>query len=155
MTKAQEELTYHKLTHYCAYQERTKQDVRKKLDSLGVCGKDEQARLIERLQSSCFLDEARYVALFVGSKISAKWGRIKIREKLKQKGLTREQIKLGMTLISEKEYCQLAQDLAAYKKALVRGANQYECRQKVIKYLLQRGYEPELACEAVEKAFAV
>ena len=73
---------------YCAYQERTQQEVRDKLYALGL-HRDEVEEVLTELIIEKFVDEERYAKAFASGKFRLnKWGRIKISYVLRQKKLS-------------------------------------------------------------------
>jgi regulatory protein len=67
-----------KIQRYCAYQERSHQEVRNKLYSFGLYS-DEVDNLLTDLITDGFLNEERFAKAFAGGKFRMKkWGRIKI-----------------------------------------------------------------------------
>src|SRR6478735_4591510 len=71
-----------KAQKYCAYQERSQQEVRDKLYTFGL-HKNQVEELISRLISDGFLKEERFAIAYATGKFrSKKWGVIKIRHGL-------------------------------------------------------------------------
>ena len=74
-----------KLRHYCAYQERSHQEVREKLFQLG-CPSRTHDELISALIQDDYLNEERFATAYAGGKWRAKhWGRIRIKLELQQR----------------------------------------------------------------------
>ena len=70
-----------KISRYCAVQERCKYDVINKLKSYKA-NQDELESYIEYLQKNNFLNEERFVELYIRSKINQNdWGPLKIKYK--------------------------------------------------------------------------
>ena len=68
---------------YCAYQERSQQEVRDKLYSWGLHRREVESLLVE-LISDGFLKEERFAHAFAGGKFRIKkWGRVRIEQALK------------------------------------------------------------------------
>src|SRR4051812_72479 len=89
---------------FCAYQERTQQEVRDKLYGYGL-HKDMAEELISKLISENFINEERFAKTYAGGKFRIKkWGRIKIKEALKAKGISEYCIKKGLLEIDPTEY---------------------------------------------------
>jgi len=77
--------TLEKISRYCAIQERSKYDVINKLKSYKV-DQDELQSYIDYLQKNNFLNEERFVELYIRSKINQnEWGPLKIKYSLYQK----------------------------------------------------------------------
>jgi len=138
-----------KLRHYCAYQERSHQDVREKLRQLG-CAKKEHEAILSRLIEDDYLNEERFALAFAGGKWRAKhWGRNRIRYELKQKKISDYCIKKALQQIEEEEYLALLSRVANEKYASL-SQDQYIIRyKKTTDYLIARGFEPELVRAAL------
>ena len=77
-----------KLKQYCAYQERSHQEVIQKLWDLGV-RKSEHDEIVSGLIEEDYLNEERFAIHFAGGKFRMKdWGRKKIYYGLKEKGVS-------------------------------------------------------------------
>jgi len=76
---------YAKAEHYCAYQERSQQEVRDKLYEWEL-KPAEVEDIISRLIENNYLNEERFAKAYVQGKFNQKgWGRIKIKQGLKLK----------------------------------------------------------------------
>lgn len=133
-----------KLRHYCAYQERSHQDVRDKLRQLN-CAKKEHEAILSSLIQDDYLNEERFAIAFAGGKWRAKhWGRQRIRYELKQRKVSDYCIKKALQQIEEEDYLAVLSRLAAEKYASL-SQYQYMIRhKKATDYLIAKGFEPEL-----------
>ena len=139
-----------KAAAYCAYQERTQQEVRDKLYSYGLTP-DEVEELIVRLSQEKFIDEERYAQAYVRGKYGLKkWGRRKIMQGLKGKGISDYCIKQGLKEIDPEVYEQNLLQLLEKKNATEKEKNPYHRRQKLAYFLLSKGYENDLVSDAVK-----
>jgi len=133
-----------KLYHFCAYQERCKQDVTKKLDKLEI-PKEHQDWYINHLEEERYLNESRYVEYFSKSRLNGnKWGKRKIANHLKQKGLPEELITIGLNNLPNDTYNEIALKLAKKKYRSVKGKTDWDKKQKVFAYLAQKGFDFDL-----------
>ncbi|MDJ1471190.1 regulatory protein RecX [Xanthocytophaga flava] len=140
---------YVKATAFCAYQERTQQEVREKLYTYGL-EEDEVEEIIVRLLQENFVNEERFAKTFAGGKFRLKkWGRIKIRLELKARGLSAYCIQKGMDEIDPEIYWDTLLELADKKNASEKEPNPLVRKQKVARFLLGKGYEQDLVWEAV------
>ena len=95
-----------KIAAFCAYQERNQKEVEQKLKSYGL-DEDEAGEIIIRLSREKLLDEERFAQAFVrGHYRHKKWGRRRIMQELKQKGISEYCIKSGLKEIDGEEYYQ-------------------------------------------------
>ena len=140
-----------KAAKYCAYQERTQQDVRDKLYQYGLYSDDVEEVLAE-LISDGFVNEERYAQAYCRGKFSQnKWGRIKIEMGLKQKGISPYCIRKGMKEIDETDYLQQLTELCERKWQSLEGEDSYPRKNKTARYLMGKGYETELVWRTIEE----
>lgn len=133
-----------KLQRYCAYQERCRQEVRRKLNELEVDEKDHQ-KIIGQLEDQGFLKEERFVEVFVNGRFKIKkWGRFKITQALKEKGISGKLIQKGLAEINEKDYIKTLKELMKKKLKETHIKDPFQKKDKVAKYLINKGYEPDL-----------
>lgn len=139
-----------KALRYCAYQERSHQEVKNKLYELGLYT-SQVDELLTYLITEGFLNEERYAKLFAGGKFRIKhWGRIKIIHALKGKGLSKNCIRIGLKEIDDDDYQHMLIKLATEKLSAQHGENPFTVRNKISKSLIQKGYEPELVWETLK-----
>ncbi len=134
-----------KLKHYCGYQERSHQEVKQKLYSLGLM-KKEVEELISRLIEEGYLNEERFAILFASGKLRIKgWGKQKIRFELRQKGISEFCITKALKSLDESEYITGFNRQAEKKwHSLQSEKNIFVKKNKWQQYLLQKGFEPAL-----------
>lgn len=136
---------------YCAVQERTQQQLRDKLYDWGLFG-DEVEEVISWLISEDFINEERFAQSYVSGHFRIKkWGRIKIKQGLKQKKLSDYCIKIGMKEIGDEDYENTIHSLIEKKWRLLQEPNLYTKKQKTVRYLLQKGFEADLVWEALKQ----
>jgi regulatory protein len=133
-----------KAAAYCAYQERTQREVRQRLRDWGVWG-DEAEELIARLIEEGYLNEERFARAFAGGKFRIKqWGRVKIEQELRQRGITGYNLRAGLSEIDEADYRATLREVLDRKAHELRGEEPFTRRQKVARYAAGKGYESEL-----------
>jgi regulatory protein len=148
LTPAQAKL---KIQQYCAYQERNHYEVRSKLLTLGLRG-DDVEELIASLITDGFLNEERYAKAFAGGKFRMKkWGRLKIVNHLESKGLSSYCIRSGLKEIPEEDYIHTLKKLIASRSDDLVEANIFAKRDKLSKFAIGKGYEPELVWTIVKE----
>ncbi len=127
---------------FCAYQERTQQEVRDKLYALGGLSSDSIEEIIGMLITENFLNEERFAKIYAGSKFRVKqWGRIKIQKALEARGLSPYCVRLGLAEIDPEDYYQTLYDLAQKKWTSLDGEPPAQRKQKTWRFLAQKGYE--------------
>ncbi|WP_377487442.1 regulatory protein RecX [Pontibacter toksunensis] len=140
-----------KAAAYCAYQERTQQEVRTKLYSYGL-EPDDVEDLIIRLSQEKLIDEERYAQSYVRGKYGLKkWGRRKIAQGLKSKGISDYCIKQGMKEIDPEVYEENLLGLLEKKNATEKEKNPFARRQKLSCFLMSKGYENDLVQDALKR----
>lgn len=140
------------ITSYCQYQPRCHKEVRNKLYELGCTTPEVEEQIIELIQSG-LLNEENYARAIARGKFRMKqWGRRKIVEQLKMQQVSDYCIKKALTEIDEEEYLQTLKSLAEKKlKELKSEKNIFIRKQKMYRYLVQKGYESSLANEAINE----
>jgi regulatory protein len=139
-------LILQKIASYCAYQERTQDEVKERLRKWNVWG-DEADELIAELISMNYLSEERFAKTYAGGKFRIKnWGRMKIRNELKRRGLSNYSIEKGMNEIEDKAYVEGLRILLEKKKGLLEKTENdpFKLKQKLARFALGKGYESEL-----------
>ncbi len=59
-------------------------------------------------------------------------------------------IQKGMEEIDDEEYLKTLKKIMDKKKSTIKSSNQYEQKFKLSKYLISKGYEPELVWQLIE-----
>ena len=140
-----------KIYRYCAYQERSHQEVKNKLYDYGLYS-SEVDELISRLITEGFLNEERFAKAFAGGKFRMKkWGRLKIEHELKSLGLTRNCIGLGLKEIDAADYARTLKNLLKKKAQQIIEENSFKKRDRVARFAIAKGYEPEQVWELVKE----
>ncbi len=134
-----------KAKHYCGYQERSHNEVKEKLYSLGLYKRDVEECLAQLIEED-YLNEERFAQQFAGGKFRMKqWGRVKITYELKQRQVSPYCIKKAMKEISDEDYQKTLEKLAEAKWKTLKGEqNIFVKMRKTQDYLLQKGYESDL-----------
>lgn len=142
-----------KIASYCAYQERCQQEVRNKLYSFELFS-DQVNELLAWLITENFVNEERFAQTFAGGKFRIKkWGRFKITQALKQKDISDYCIRKGLNEIDETDYLETINLLLKKKisELELRSFNSYQLKDKATKYLISKGFEPNLVWDVLNK----
>jgi regulatory protein len=145
-------LILQKAASYCAYQERTQDEVRQRLKKWNVWG-EEANELIAELISMNYLSEERFAKTYAGGKFRIKnWGRMKIRQELHRRGLSDYSIEKGMNEIEDTAYLSGLKEILIKKKALLARTetDAFKLKQKLARFALGKGYESELVWKELE-----
>jgi regulatory protein len=138
-----------KTASFCAYQERTHNEVRQRLKEWAVWG-DDAEEIIAWLISENYINEERFAKIFAGSKFRVKkWGRKKILFELKARGLSSYCIKMGMAEIDNDDYENTLKELLIKKSKELAGKNPLMINQKIATYAMSKGYETDAIWQAI------
>ena len=128
-----------RLQRQCARMEYCVSDIRRK--ALKAMEGDAEAaeRIVASLVADRFVDDRRYASAFAREKSSLQgWGPVKIRFQLRGKGVSDEIISDALREIDPEKATAKLDKLAADRFRLLQGDPQ--CRLKLLKALLSRGY---------------
>ncbi len=129
---------------FCAYQERTVQEVRQKLNAWDVSEEDTEA-ILARLIQDGYLSEERFAKSFSRGKFRTRhWGKIKIEMEMRRKGLGETDRKNALEEIDQTEYHDSLKSLLAKKDASLKDTDPRVRKQKLLRYALSKGYESGL-----------
>lgn len=135
-----DEILY-KLAAKCSISEQCLSDIETKLSRYDLT-EEERTRILRHLVEEKYIDNRRYAEAFVRDKYRFnKWGRIKITQGLRMKGLDSETIHTAMEVIDETEYLNILRDLIKAKRKSTHGKNEYEINAKLIRFATGRGFE--------------
>ncbi|MGQ9846556.1 MAG: regulatory protein RecX [Bacteroidales bacterium] len=133
------------MQRWCSTKEYCKHDIVKKLNKTNL-NQEEKNKIIDELFKHNYLNEARFVKAFIHDKLYLnKWGLEKIKYVLKQKEINPELYQNFFQEIEENKYIQTFLSLAQSKWKSLKDADPYLRKQKLIRYLMGRGVEYEIA----------
>jgi regulatory protein len=134
------------LERYCTYRERSPIEVQKKARELGVL---EVPLYLKELESSGHLNEERFADAYARGKWrNNRWGRLKIRQGLRQKGVRIDLIEKALFDIPNEEYSNGLFELI--RNRLGAQKMTHSLRAKTLRYLQQKGYETALSIELMD-----
>ncbi len=138
-----------KAESYCAYQERSQQEVRDKVYSWGL-HKKEVEEIISTLISTGYLKEERFATAFAGGKFRIKkWGKKKIRLALQNKQVSEPLIRKALAEIDEMDYKKTLKEVIASRSKQIKEKNALKRKYKIASYAISRGFEPDKVWEAM------
>ena len=147
-----EKVALTKAEHYCAYQERSQQEVRDKLYEWGLWT-DAVENIISQLITGNYLNEERFAKAYTQGKFKQKaWGRIKIKQGLKLKKVPDVLIKKALLTIDGDDYLKALQKVIAKKSPLVKEKTEYKRRYKLQQYAMGRGFEADLIADVLKNS---
>lgn len=140
-----------KMQSWCAYQERSQHDARQKLYELGLWQEAVENIIVQLIQDN-FLNEERFAIQFAKGKFNIKkWGRIKIKQELKQKRISEYCLKKALQQIDGDEYYNTLKKIINQKKKLTKEKHPLKLKQKLYSYAISKGYESDLIMDALKE----
>ncbi|MCO4291678.1 RecX family transcriptional regulator [Solitalea sp. MAHUQ-68] len=140
-----------KASKFCAYQERSQQEVRSKLYEWGLWTEAVE-EIISDLIVNNFINEERFARAYSLGKFRMKqWGRIKIKQGLKLKGVSENLIKKGLASIDGNDYEQTLIHLFEKRDASEKESDNYKRKFKISQYLISRGFESDLVWNVINE----
>lgn len=139
-----------KAEYFCAYQERSQQEIRNKLYEWGIKTSDVE-EIITELIVNHFLNEERFAMAYVSGKFNIKkWGKLKIKQGLKFKQIPDKLIQKALNSIDTNDYFKTLEDLAIKKNKMIVENDSFKRSFKLKNYLLSKGYENNLILEVLK-----
>ena len=142
---------YRSIMKYCDYQDRCEQEVRLKLNRLGV-SEAEIPSIVEQLIDEDLINEERFALNYTRGKFRIKnWGKIRIRMELKSKGISASHIAKALGNLDTVTYHKSLHLVAQHKlDGLTSGSDQMK-RKKLWDALIYRGWEKELVYDKIRE----
>jgi regulatory protein len=138
-----------KIESYCVYQDRCHKEVENKLREMGMIPIAAN-QIIGHLIQENYLNEERFARSYARGKFNIKkWGKKRIVNELKQRGISKYNITSALLEINEDTYLKTLDELARKRLASLTERNLQKRRKKVSDYLLYRGWESHLVYEKV------
>jgi len=139
-----------KCMYFCSQREYCIFDIEEKLTNWEV-DKSQHQEIIKTLVNEKFIDHYRYVKAFVSDKfIFNHWGKIKIRYHLKQKRIDDATIKKFLDEIDILAYEKVIIEEIGKKRRSVKGASDFDKKQKIARYVISKGFEPNKVFEMLK-----
>ena len=146
----EEKRVLERLQRQCARAESCTFDVRRKAVKALEGDTEAAERIVASLVKDRFVDDARYAAAFAREKAALQgWGPVKIRFQLRGKGIPDETITEALGEVDTAKAAAKLDKLAAERYRLLKGDPQ--CRLKLLKALLSRGYDYDEVEAAVRR----
>ncbi len=153
MKQLNEQEVLHRAAVYCSAAERCKQEVKKKIEALGL-PPEASEKIIAYLQKERYLDENRYARSFASDKFRfSKWGRIKIGYELQKKGIALQIRTEALHSIDENDYERMLLDLLKSKKRTIRKGEERELWIKLFRFAASHGFESEVIKRNLKQLF--
>jgi regulatory protein len=138
-----------KMQHYCAYEERSLQDVKTKLKTFHL-QENMNEPIINQLIKENYLNEERFAKVFASGKFRINhWGKNKIFAALQQKGLPELFILEGLNEIDPHEYMTSLREIISKKSKEVKETDFSKKIKKLANFAISRGFEPSLVWDVL------
>ncbi len=142
------------LENFCAYQDRCHKEVEKKLYELKMIPEAREKIILHLLQHN-YLNEERFAKSFARGKFSIKnWGKRRIINELKFKGISTYNIDVALKEIDDEDYIQTLNKIAQKKLLLIKENNAFKKRNKLTTFLISKGFETDLVYKVVGEILA-
>ena len=133
--------TKQKLADYCVYQDRCHQEVEQKMREYVLIPEAKDEILLYLMQEN-YLNEERFTRSYIRGKFYMKsWGKNKIRNHLKFKGISSKLIDSCWDEIDENDYQKTLERAWEKYYSTLKGLKEYQKDMKTTKYLMTRGFE--------------
>ena len=141
---------FQKLAAICARSEHCQYEMLEKMRQWGVSD-DEQAEVMQRLVSECYVDDARFARAFVIDKVRYnKWGRRKVEQALWAKHIDKAIATEVLDDINDEEYLSVLRPLLKQKRRSTKAQSEYEQTMKLIRFALGRGFTMDIIRQCIE-----
>ncbi|MFY9242019.1 MAG: regulatory protein RecX [Polaribacter sp.] len=141
----------HKIEQYCVYQDRCHKEVEQKMFDYNLIPEAKEMILLSLIKDN-FLNEERFSKSFARGKFRIKnWGKQRIVRELKMKDISAYNIKTALKEIDESEYISTIYRITENRNDVISESNIYKRKQKLIGFLMRKGFENELIFKVVNE----
>lgn len=142
MKKVTPEAAFNKMAALCSLSEHAESDIRERLQKAALSDEEIQ-KIIVRLYEEDYLNTSRYCRAFAHDRLRfAHWGRVKIQQALRMKGLPQSDIKEAIDNLPDDEYLAALQATLEQKARSIGDDDEYARRAKLIRFAAARGFTP-------------
>ena len=140
------------LMRMCARSERSSGEALRLMKRWGLTNEDAHKVLV-KLQTERFIDDARYAEAFVRDKLNLSgWGAYKIRMALRNKGVSKEIIEeVVAPMIAETDMAERLEEIMRRRMRTLKFTSAYDAKTKLVRFAASRGYEIDEAIECASK----
>lgn len=138
-----------RMRRLCSRREYCRSDIMSKVVVALDGDREQAAKIVETLVNEKYIDDLRYASAFARDKSSiAGWGETKIRYMLSAKGISREVVTQALEEIDDSRARTRLEKLLENKLKTLKDDPQ--CRLKMLRFALGRGYGYDEAAEALD-----
>ena len=140
-----------KLVNYCVYQDRSHIEIEQKMKEYMLIPEAKEEILLYLLKNN-YLNEERFARSYTRGKFYIKkWGRNKIKQNLVAKKIGERLIQKSFEEIDEDDYKKAVTSMIDRLIDTYKGFKEYQKQQKLIKFLISKGYEYDLIIECLDE----
>ena len=149
MNTMTEQEDYLRLAALCAQAEHCEYEMQEKMRRWEIAD-DAQARVMQRLITERYVDDERFARAFANDKVKYnKWGRRKVEQAMWLKHIAEDIRQRVLDSIDDEEYIAILRPLLQQKRRSVKARNDYELRQKLIKFAIGRGFTMDIIKQCI------
>ena len=149
MNTMTEQEAYLRLAALCAQAEHCEYEMQEKMRRWEIAD-DAQARVMQRLITERYVDDERFARAFANDKVKYnKWGRRKVEQSMWLKHIAEDIRQRVLDSIDDEEYIAILRPLLQQKRRSVKAHNDYELRQKLIKFAIGRGFTMDIIKQCI------
>ena len=149
MNTMTEQEAYLRLAALCAQAEHCEYEMQEKMRRWEIAD-DAQARVMQRLITERYVDDERFARAFANDKVKYnKWGRRKVEQAMWLKHIAEDIRQRVLDGIDDEEYIAILRPLLQQKRRSVKAHNDYELRQKLIKFAIGRGFTMDIIKQCI------
>lgn len=149
MNTMTEQEAYLRLAALCAQAEHCEYEMQEKMRRWEIAD-DAQARVMQRLITERYVDDERFARAFANDKVKYnKWGRRKVEQAMWLKHIAENIRQRVLDSIDDEEYIAILRPLLQQKRRSVKAHNDYELRQKLIKFAIGRGFTMDIIKQCI------
>lgn len=150
MKELSEQEAWLRLSTLCASGEHCQHEMTSKMRRWCI-GDDAQARIMERLTKERYVDDERYARAYVNDKVRFdKWGPHKLEEGLWLRHISEDIQQRVLNEVDPELYVDNLRTLLKAKQKSTKAKDDYELRQKLVRYALSRGYSFDMIKQAMD-----
>ena len=144
-------IAYDKAAFLCSRSEHCTSEIQEKLKTWGLSSEDSEP-VIEKLVAEKYLDDERFARAYVKDKFRFNhWGKQKIAFMLRSKNISSEIMDLAFEEIEDEGYSEELRKLLTDKEKSIKAKDQYDKRNKLMRFALGRGFESNQIYAALKK----
>ena len=149
MNTMTEQEAYLRVAALCAQAEHCEYEMQEKMRRWEIAD-DTQARVMQRLITERYVDDERFARAFANDKVKYnKWGRRKVEQAMWLKHIAEDIRQRVLDSIDDEEYIAILRPLLQQKRRSVKARNDYELRQKLIKFAIGRGFTMDIIKQCI------